>query len=140
MRTLGEVLPGLHPEVRRWLDSRGVPADGPPFCRYNVIDMDRQLEVEAGFPVAAPLPGDDQVLAAALPAGRYATLWPTGHPDGLVGATRALLDWAVGQGLTSGSATAADDRRRTYPHIPDTIPGWRRDHEGFVAVWRVFSS
>jgi len=140
MRTLGEVLPGLHPEGRRWLDSRGVPADGPPFCRYNVIDMDRQLEVEAGFPVAAPLPGDDQVLAAALPAGRYATLWPTGHPDGLVGATRALLDWAVGQGLTSGSATAADDRRRTYPHIPDTIPGRRRDHEGFVAVWRVFSS
>jgi hypothetical protein len=39
------------------------------------------------------------VLAAALPAGRYATLWPTGHPDGLVAATRALLDWAVGQGL-----------------------------------------
>ena len=72
---------------------------GQPFCKYNVIDMDRQLEVEAGLPVAAPATGDDQVLAAVLPAGRYATTWHTGHPDGLAGATRTLLDWAAHHGL-----------------------------------------
>jgi hypothetical protein len=54
MQTLGQVVPGLHPEVRRWLRSQGLQPAGRPFFRYNVIDMDRQLEDEAGFPVAAP--------------------------------------------------------------------------------------
>ena len=99
MQPLGEVRPGLHPGVRGWLRSQGVQPAGPPFCRYNVIDMDRQLEVEAGFPVAAPVTGEDQVFAAVLPAGRYATLWHTGHPDELAGATRTMLYWAAQQGL-----------------------------------------
>jgi effector-binding domain-containing protein len=108
MRSFGEVMPGLHPEVRGWLRSRGVEPAGQPFFKYNVIDMDRQLEVEAGFPVAAPVPGEDRVLAASLPAGRYATLWHTGHPDGLVGTTQTLLDWAARQGLAWDVTSAPD--------------------------------
>jgi hypothetical protein len=69
MQTLGKVVPPLHPEVLGWLRSRGVEAAGQPFIKYNVIDMDRQLEVEVGFPVAAPMTGEGQVLAAVLPAG-----------------------------------------------------------------------
>src|SRR5215469_5944676 len=80
VQTLGAVLPGLHPEVRSWLRSHGAQPAGEPFFKYNVIDMERQLEVEVGFPVAAPVTGEDQVLAAVLSAGRYATLWHTGHP------------------------------------------------------------
>ena len=99
MQTLGEVLPGLHPEVRRWLRSQGVQPTGQPFFKFNVIDMDRQLEVEVGIPVATAMTGDDRVLAAVLPAGRYATLRHTGHPDKLIDATRTLLDWAAQQGL-----------------------------------------
>jgi hypothetical protein len=78
---------------------------------YNVIDMDRQLEVEAGFPVAAPVTGDGQVLAAVLPAGRYATLWHTGHPDELLCATRTLLDWAAQQGLAWDVMSTPDGER-----------------------------
>ena len=111
MQTLGEVVPGLHPEVRRWLRSRGVQPAGQPFYKYNVIDMDRKLEVEAGFPVAAPVSGEDQVLAAVLPAGRYATLWHTGHPDGLPDTTRALLDWAAQQGLAWDVTPTPDGER-----------------------------
>jgi effector-binding domain-containing protein len=99
MQTLGEVLPALHHEVRNWLVSQDTQPAGRPFFKYNVIDMDRKLEIEAGFPVAAPVTGEDRVLAAALPAGRYATMWHTGHPNGLVGATQTLLDWAAQQGL-----------------------------------------
>jgi effector-binding domain-containing protein len=111
MQTLGQVVPGLHPEVRRWLSSQGLQPAGRPFFRYNVIDMDRQLEVEAGFPVAAPVSGEDQVLAAALPAGQYATLWHTGHPDGLVGATQTLLDWAAQQGLAWDVTSTPDGEK-----------------------------
>jgi RNA polymerase sigma-70 factor (ECF subfamily) len=108
MESFGEVMPGLHPEVRGWLRSRGVQPAGRPFFKYNVIDMDRQLEVEAGFPLGAPVTGEDRVFAAVLPAGRYATLWHTGHPKGLVGATQALLDWAARQGLAWDVTSAPD--------------------------------
>jgi effector-binding domain-containing protein len=113
MQTLGEVLPGLHPEVRRWLRSQGVLPAGQPFFKYNVIDMERQLEVEAGFPIAAAMTGDDRVLAAVLPAGRYATLRHIGHPDGLVGATRKLLDWAAQQDLAWDVEAISEGQRWT---------------------------
>ncbi len=99
MRELGEVLPGLHPETYAWLGSQRAEPSGPPFFKYNVIDMDRQLEIEVGVPVATAMTGDSRVLAAVLPAGRYATLLHTGHPAGLGDATRSLLDWAAEQGL-----------------------------------------
>jgi hypothetical protein len=102
MRTPGEVLPAPHPMARRWLRSRGVPPAGQPFYTYNVIDMDRQPEVEAGFPVAAPATGEDRVLTAFMPAGWCGALWRTGRPHGLVGATGTLLDWAAQQSLALG--------------------------------------
>jgi effector-binding domain-containing protein len=111
MQTLGEVAPGLHPEVRSWLRAQGVQPAGQPFFKYTVIDMDRQLEVEVGFPVAAPLTGEDRVLAGTLPAGRYANLWHTGHPDGLLDATRTLRDWAEQQGLKFDVTSTPDGER-----------------------------
>jgi effector-binding domain-containing protein len=62
--------------------------------------MARQLEVENGVPVAAPAGGEGEVISGVLPAGRYATVTHVGHPSELFEATKALLDWAAGQGLT----------------------------------------
>jgi len=86
-------------EVFAWLGARGVAPAGAPFFKYNAIDMMRELEVEAGVPVAAAVDGYADVLSGVLPAGRYATVTHEGHPDKLVDATGALLDWAAGQGL-----------------------------------------
>jgi effector-binding domain-containing protein len=88
------------PEVYAWLGTHGVAPAGPPFLKYNVIDMMRQLEIDNGVPVAAPVDGDVDVIAGVVPAGRYATVTHVGHPSELMGATKALLDWAAGQGLT----------------------------------------
>src|SRR5690349_8909539 len=74
MNELGDVVPPLNREVFEWLGSRGVAPAGPPFWKYNVIDMERQLEVEAGVAVASAVAGDERVLAGELPAGRYATM------------------------------------------------------------------
>jgi effector-binding domain-containing protein len=98
METLGAVLPGLHPEVRMWLDRAGAQRAGDPFFKYNVIDMAHELEVEVGFPVGGELAGDDRVLTGVIPPGRYATLSYTGRPDGLIDATEALLQWAAKNG------------------------------------------
>jgi effector-binding domain-containing protein len=99
MQTFAEVadrLPGLF----GWLAERGVAPAGPPFFRYLVIDMERELDVEAGVPVAAPVDGDGEVLAGVLPAGRYAATTHVGHPDELIAVTGAFLDQAAAQGLT----------------------------------------
>jgi effector-binding domain-containing protein len=87
------------PEVFRWLADRGVEPAGAPFFKYNVIDMARELEVEVGVPVARPVAGDGEIIGGVLPAGRYATVAHVGHPQQLIGATGALLDWAAQQGL-----------------------------------------
>ena len=87
-------------EVFGWLGDRGLAPAGPPFLKYNVIDMARELEMENGVPVAAPVKGDDLVVAGVLPAGRYATVTHTGHPSELVEVTGALLDWGAEHGLT----------------------------------------
>jgi effector-binding domain-containing protein len=87
-------------EVFGWLGARGLAPAGPPFFKYNVIDMAGELEVEAGVPVAAAVDGDGQVVSGVLPAGRYATLTHQGYPSELVDATKTLLDWADEQGLS----------------------------------------
>jgi effector-binding domain-containing protein len=128
MQTIGTVLPELHPQVFAWLGERGIPPAGPPFWKYNVIDMERAMEVEVGAPVAAAVTGDGQVLAGVLPAGRYATLRYTGHPDGLFGATVALLDWAKQQNLTwDVSQTEDGDRWGARLEIYETDPAVEPD-------------
>jgi effector-binding domain-containing protein len=99
MQTFPEIadrLPGLF----GWLAERGVAPAGPPFFRYLLIDMERELDVEAGVPVAAPVDGDGEVLAGELPAGRYATTTHVGHPDELIAVTGAFQDEAAAQDLT----------------------------------------
>lgn len=89
--------------------------------------MERQLEIEAGVPVEQPMSGDDRVLASTLPGGRYATLTHTGHPDELVSATAALLDWGAKQGLSWDRSDESDgehwgSRLEFYLTDPDAEP------------------
>jgi hypothetical protein len=90
MEDLGSVVPPLTDRVFGWLADRGVTPVGPPFWRYVVVDMNNELELETGVPVAR---------TGVLPAGRYATVVHTGHPDMLVTPTGDLLDWAAERGL-----------------------------------------
>ena len=54
------------------------------FLKYNVIDMARQLEVEAGVPVAAPVTGGGEGDGG----GDLRRPWPPG-------ATRRSRTWAI---------------------------------------------
>jgi effector-binding domain-containing protein len=92
---IADRLPGLF----GWLQARGIEPTGAPFFKYDVIDMERQLEVEAGVPVAAVVDGDGEVFSGVLPAGRYATVTHVGHPDRLIDVAAAMLEWAARQGL-----------------------------------------
>lgn len=98
MRTISAIADRL-PEVFGWLGAQGVEPAGAPFFRYTRIDMDTTLEIEAGVPIAAPIAGQGDVFTGVLPAGRYAVLAHTGHPDDLLAVTASLLDWAAAEGL-----------------------------------------
>ena len=86
------------PEIIGRLAERGVQPAGAPFFRYRVIDMEREMVIEAGVPIAEPLDVDG-LDADVLPAGRYVTTSFTGHPMQLMKVTADLLGWADDQGL-----------------------------------------
>ena len=48
MAAVGSVADRI-PEIFGWLGGRGVAPAGPPFFRYHVIDMERQLLLKPAF-------------------------------------------------------------------------------------------
>jgi effector-binding domain-containing protein len=102
MSRLGEVLPPLFPEVFGWLGEHGIAPAGAPFVRYLTVDMDAELEMEVGVPVAPEAAGhaDDRVRRGVLPAGRYASLVQIGPPDQAAVGNAALQNWMDQQHLT----------------------------------------
>ncbi|MFC1415475.1 GyrI-like domain-containing protein [Streptacidiphilus cavernicola] len=99
------------PEVLGRVAALGAKPAGPPFLKYNLIDMARQLEIEAGVPVIDAVAVDGDLINGTLPAGRYASYLHTGSPSTLVQANALLLDWAADRGLAwDMTPTEAGDR------------------------------
>ncbi len=111
MAEIGDVVPPLVGEVFGWLARHAVAPAGPPFWKYNVIEMARQLEIEVGVAVAQPIIGDDRVIAGVLPAGTYATSLHVGRPETLIDATRDLLDWGAREGITWDKLDSVEGER-----------------------------
>jgi effector-binding domain-containing protein len=83
MAEIGPTLPPLIGDVFAWLAEKGIQPSGAAFWRYNVVEMDKKLEIDVAVPVASPVKGDGQIIADVLPAGRYALMLHTGHPSEL---------------------------------------------------------
>ena len=111
MGQLGEQLPPQIGEVFGWLAARGIQPAGPPFWKYNRIDMDGDLEVEVGVPTAEEISGDSRVRGHLLPGGNYVLAEHVGHPDKLVDATGELLEWASDHGLRWDVSESAEGER-----------------------------
>ncbi|WP_157866336.1 GyrI-like domain-containing protein [Mycolicibacterium aurum] len=115
------------PEVFDAVARHGRAPSGAPFLRYRVIDMDRELHIEACVPIDGPMPADDAVSTDTLPGGRYAVVTHRGPFDGLVDATARLLDWANDEGLHWDSTASGDGevwagRVEIYETDPSTEP------------------
>lgn len=124
MTTFAQVADRLM-EVYGWLAQRGVEPVGAPFFRFNVIDMDGQLDVEAGWEIAAPVESEGEVVAGILPGGRYASTTHIGHPDKLLGTIQALRE----EGLDFDMTQEEDGehwgcRLEIYKTDPRVEPDW----------------
>lgn len=100
---ISAVLDRLFPEVWAELERQGVPAAGPPFARWHHFAADR-VDLEAGFPVAAPVAGAGRIVAGALPGGRAAVTVHRGPYDTLTEAYHAIEAWAAREGQAAGAA------------------------------------
>ncbi|HYO88574.1 MAG TPA: GyrI-like domain-containing protein [Candidatus Limnocylindrales bacterium] len=128
MNGMSAVIDKLFMELGKWGRTHSVEPAGPPFLRYHVIDMQGEMDIEVGIPVAEVLPGDDRVTPGVLPAGRYASLIYTG--SGMAG-NKALVEWAKANGIVwdrwegeRGDAFRA--RTETYLTDPKVEP--RKTH------------
>ena len=99
------------------------PRPIPVYSAYYNMDM-ADLDVEIGFGVAAPLPGQGEIAAGWLPEGDVASLLYVGPYDGMAPAYEALGDFMQQKGrqptgvayeyyLNDPSKTA---RSRARPH------------------------
>jgi effector-binding domain-containing protein len=117
---LGEQLPPQIGEIFDWLAAREMAPAGPPFWKYNVIDMAGQMEVEVGVPTAEVVAGDERVQPRELPAGWYAFVQHVGHPDSLEDATRELLEWGEAHGIT-WDTTSSDEGDRWVARVEEYL-------------------
>lgn len=95
---LPTVIPQFIDEVIAWLGTQDVEPSGAPFIRYYVIDMDAELDIEVGWPVATALEGKGRIQGGVLPAGCYATLVYTGVENGIRG-NGVLIQWGKDKGI-----------------------------------------
>src|SRR5687768_226192 len=84
------VVDKLLKELRTWVKTHGIADEGPFFLRYHVIDMEGMMDIELGFIVPKPLPGDERVKPGVLPQGQYATLTYSRYA---LRGNKALLEW-----------------------------------------------
>jgi effector-binding domain-containing protein len=131
MATIPEIADRL-PQLFGFLRLRGIEPAGPPFLKYNVVDMDGVMVMEAGVPVAAAPDDHGDIFSAELPAGRYAVVVHHGHPAGLMAATADLLAWAQAQGLVWDKAEHPDgdhwvsrlENYLTDPTVEPDLDNW----------------
>jgi effector-binding domain-containing protein len=84
-------------EVATYLGRSGSEFGGPPFARFRRLD-DVFCEVEAGFPVLAPVNGQGALIASTLPGGVAAVVTYFGPYDGMTPAYEAIETWVADRG------------------------------------------
>ncbi|GAA1290677.1 DNA gyrase inhibitor [Planotetraspora silvatica] len=134
MDTIAEIADRF-PEIFGWMAARGLAPAGAPFFRFNVIDMDGILEMEAGVPVTDVVPGDGVILSGVLPAGRYVSVTHVGHPDDLMDVTAELLRWAAERDLRWDMAPTSEGERwgcrlelyKTDPAVEPDMGKWETE-------------
>ncbi|MCC6906126.1 MAG: GyrI-like domain-containing protein [Anaerolineae bacterium] len=82
-----------------YLAELGEAHAGGVYAAYHNMDM-QNLDVEAGFTVARPVPGRGEISACTIPAGSYAICHYTGPYNGVSPAYENLMAFISARGYT----------------------------------------
>lgn len=95
-RTKAENLPNqigeCYRQIAAYLEEIGEKIAGVPFTAYHNMDM-QDLDVEIGFPVEKPLPGQGDILSGGIPEGWIVTSMFKGHYSGMEPMYKAMFQW-----------------------------------------------
>lgn len=80
-----------------YMGQSGAQPVGAPYLGYYNMDM-QNLDIEIGFPLAAPLPGHETMQPGSLPAGEYGVALHRGAYANLGDAYAALNGFLAAQG------------------------------------------
>ncbi|QDW28871.1 GyrI-like domain-containing protein [Arthrobacter sp. KBS0702] len=124
MNDLREFFGRAYSAVMAAVQQQHVQLAGPPFALYRGMPTD-VVDVEAGFPLAAPFPGggDGGVTAGVLPAGRALEALHVGPYETLPETYGKVMARMEAEGLTPG-----DSMWEYYLSDPGTEPD--------PAVWK----
>lgn len=82
---------GAFGEVMSVISAQGLGVAGPPFTRYGMLEGG--FEVEAGFPVSAPVKAAGRVVPSGLPGGHALAVLHRGPYDRVADAYSAAESW-----------------------------------------------
>lgn len=102
-------LGGAFGEVMAAISVAGVFPAGPPFARYDFIevptgDVPETFVVEAGFPVTAPVAPSGRVEPGVLPGGPAAVTIHEGAYQDVSAAYEAVEAWIGAEGMVPAGA------------------------------------
>jgi len=97
VQNLPEFFGKAYSGIMQYLGELGETPAGMPFGAYYNLDM-QNLDVEAGFPVAKALPGEDEIKASQIPGGKFISTVHVGAYDSVEPAYDALTKWAKDNG------------------------------------------
>ena len=92
----------IYGEIAAYMGKKGIPFAGAPFAVYYNMDMD-DLDVEIGFPVAAPTAGEGRIAAGSLPGGSFATAKHAGPYATIEETYNALMAFVGEKGIQTES-------------------------------------
>ncbi|MFF0344760.1 hypothetical protein [Kribbella sp. NPDC004875] len=109
---LQDWVPAACAVVAEHLRHHGIAPNGFPFARCHPL-LDGVVEVEAGFPVAAPIADSGLVGPSTLPAGPVLAVWHNA-PDRKIAESYQVVDeWLAAEG-----ATPTGDSWEIYHDLP----------------------
>ena len=113
-------LPGIFGEafgaVMQYLGQLGEHPASMPYAAYRNMDL-QDLDVEIGFPVARPLPGEGRIQSGEIPGGKWATLLHVGPYDQIHAGWEALT-----AAIAATGRTIAGPAYEFYLDGPETPP------------------
>jgi effector-binding domain-containing protein len=127
MRQISKQGPIYLSEVRDFMAARDIRDSGAAFFRYNIIDMDGDLEMEFGYLTPRPYQGGGPVRSGVMPGGRFASVFWQGAYKKLYDVNAVLIGWANETGVEWDSkASPAGEhfacRLELYLRGPDNEP------------------